>query len=262
MLALVRILITPFLLIAYPAFAELQVTVLDVKEGQAILLSDNNKGVLIDTGHAGQAANVIKKLKHYGVSKLESIILTHLHPDHASGLFRLIEAYPNTHVFSNCHVLPDTVQPDMTRWVYEVLKLDKQHRCLSMGDELVFGNSRIKVLWPQEFVSHDLNHHSLVLVIEDTGKRFLLMGDVGIRAEAELIENNLLPAKIDTLVVGHHGAADATSNEFIKHIQPRRAVISVNANNIRGYPSQKVLQRLESHQIKVLRTDFHGDIRL
>lgn len=241
--------------------AEPVVRVLDVAEGQAVLIQNQEKALLIDTGHAGLAQHVVEKVVDYGVSQLLGMVLTHLHPDHASGYFRLREAYLDTPVYTSCHPLVATVSPDMTRWVYEALQKDRLHRCIKAGDQLSFPAVNISVLWPEKFVNGNLNMHSLVLLVEHGKRRTLIMGDAGFVAEESIISQKLVD-KVDYLVVGHHGASDATGELFLTAIQPDVAVISVNKQNIRGYPSEDVIKLLESRGVRVMQTDKLGDIQL
>ena len=226
--------------------AQTRMSLLDVGEGQSLLLSAEGRGVLIDTGHAGQASRVLDRLSANGVAELEFVILTHLHPDHASGLFRIREAFPDVPVYTSCQPLPADVRPDMTRWVHEYLRHDPAHHCLKAGSRLQFNDTSIHVLWPYGFRSHDLNAHSLVLHLSRPGRSILLMADAGIGVEQQLLAKQVLPRRVDVLVVGHHGADDASSEAFLEYVAPRRAVISINRDNLRGYPSPRVLERLKS----------------
>ena len=257
-----RVLFIFFVLTPFIAFGEPRVIMLDVKEGQSILLKYKNQGLLIDTGHAGESVNVLNKLKKYGIQELNAIILTHLHPDHASGYFRIKEAFPTTHVYSNCHPLPLNVTPDMTRWLYQALKKDRNHRCLKAGDSVSFNEINLNILWPHIFVNHNLNHHSLVIDLETSDTNILVMGDADSNVEAELLSTKKLKSNYDVLVAGHHGAIDATSESFLNYINPSVTAISVNKNNIRGYPADSVIKRLKSHRTIVRRTDIHHDIDL
>jgi len=146
--------------------------------------------------------------------------------------------------------------------VNDALQQEPNRRILSAGDTIQWQGIRLKVLWPKKFVSPNLNEHSLVLLLSHGNTRVLIMGDANQKAEQALLQTNSLPKNIDVLVVGHHGAADASSKAFIDRIRPKLAVISVNKDNIRGYPSAKVLQRLKKAGAKVLRTDRAGEIRL
>lgn len=253
-----------FYLFGAQAFAENEtsITVLNVGEGQSIILHSGVDALLMDTGHAGQVEHVLAYMKRKGISRLKGLILTHLHPDHASGYFRIREAYPEAPVFSSCHPLPHDVSPDMVRWLNEALQEDSLHQCIMAGSKIGFNNTEITILWPDSISGSNLNHYSIVLEIKLNGRNILLMGDADTQVEQQLLAKNRLPQSVDVLVVGHHGAKDATSETFLKQIKPATAIISVNKANIRGYPSYEVIERLTRHGVKVLRTDMHGHIGL
>ena len=240
---------------------ELRLHLLDVGEGQAVLLQHGARGVLVDTGHAGQAPRVLRAIEAAGVRRLDMLILSHLHPDHASGYFRLREAWPQTPVFDSGHPLPRDVSPDMVRWVNEALAADPLRRRLRAGDVLPWGDARIEVLWPAGFGGNDLNRHSLVLRLRHGRRRALLMGDAGKVVERALQERGEELAA-DVLVIGHHAAGDAGGAAFLAAVRPAFGLVSVNRDNLRGYPHPDTLRRLRAASGQVLRSDEDGDICL
>lgn len=250
------------LCLALPTQAALSLIALDVGEGQALLIKQEDRGILIDTGHPGMARHVLDRLQNLGIKHLDYLILTHLHPDHAGGYFRLREAFPETPVLYSGHPLPKDVRPDLTRWVNEALLHDPHRRTIGAGKTFIWQGITLTFLWPEHFTGNNLNRHSLVLLLEAKGRQILVMGDADKKVEQALLMSKHLPSRIDVLVVGHHGAADASSPAFIDRIHPLQAIISVNRNNIRGYPSAEVIRRMENAGIKVLRTDLLGEIRI
>ena len=240
----------------------LQIFILDVGEGQAILLKRMNKGVLIDTGHAGMARSVLDKLDNNGVTQLDHLIFTHLHPDHASGYFRIREAFPNTIIHDSGDKTALSSPIDIVRWVANSLSDDPKREVLKAEDRLNWMDVEISVLWPYSPESTDLNRNSLVLVIHYFDSTAMVMGDAGSIVEQQLLQNNSLPKNIELLVAGHHGSANTSSTQFLQKINPETCVISVNINNVRNYPSSTTVERLTRHCQRVLRTDVEGDIKL
>jgi competence protein ComEC len=249
-------------LIADTNDSDTRLIALDVKEGQAILLQHKHRGLLIDTGHAGEAVNLLKKLKQYGVNQLHAVIFTHLHPDHAGAYFRVREAFPLSRFYSNCQPIQVNKAPDISRWVADDLKINPQHKCLSADDSLTFADTELNILWPDKIETDNLNYNSLVIHIKMNQSNILLMGDANIEVEKQLLNTERLPENIDAIIVGHHGWRDASSDALIKQLKPSQAIISVNANNARGYPHASVLQRLQKYGAHIKRTDEHGDIVL
>ena len=120
-------------------------------------------------------------------------------------------------------------------------------------------DSLIEVLWPSEFHGNDLNRHSLVLSIHYGETGVLVMGDAGAEVEAALLDRKALrPA--DILIAGHHGSAGTSTTAFLTAVQASHAVVSVDRDNIRGYPDAATLARLRKYSGEVLRTDVDGEI--
>lgn len=258
--ALLCLLLGSEISLATPVQDNFRVVVLNVGEGQAVLLKRGNHGILIDTGHAGMATHVLARIRSHNIDKLDFIILTHLHPDHASGYFRLREAYPEAIILDNHHPLPIDIKPDMVRWVHMALGQDKLRRKITAGDKIRWQNVSFQVLWPGNFTDNDLNKHSTVLLIKYGHERILIMADAGCEVEQRLIAQDALSEPTSLLVVGHHGANDASTQAFLSSIKPKHCAISVNENNIRGYPAPQTMMRLETACNTVLRTDTDGEL--
>ena len=89
----------------------------------------------------------------------------------------------------------------------------------------------------------------------------LITGDRSSFGERMLLRRRDLP-DVDILVAGHHGAADATSEELLQAVTPELVLISVSPNNYYGHPAPALLQRLETHGCAVYRTDQNGTITI
>jgi competence protein ComEC len=242
----------------------LRVHVFDVDEGQAVLVQKGSQGALVDTGSMVRAASLVQKISSSGVDHLQAIVLTHLHPDHATGFFRVREAYPNAMVLHNGHHAVLNSSLDSIRWVADALQVESNVKVFRADDVLELAGARLRALWPQEPLSDDLNQSSLVLSVESAhGERYaLLMGDVGWSVEEELISNRMLTHRYPVLVAGHHGSRQTAGEGFLAIVQPEQVAISVNANNIRGYPDADTLGRYVATGATVLITYRDGDLCL
>lgn len=144
-----RVLFLVFYLSAATAHADsLNIHILDVGEGQSILLHKNQHAILIDTGHAGMAQSVLNRMQQLNLQHLDYLIITHLHPDHASGYFRITEAFPQAMIIDNCHPVKFNTTPDMVRWVDQALQKNSQRRCLYSNDEIEWAETKLKILSP------------------------------------------------------------------------------------------------------------------
>lgn len=237
--------------------------VFDVREGQSLLLQNDSKGILIDTGHFGQVQSVIDKIRKAGVKKLDYLIFTHLHPDHASGYFGVRDAFPETPVYDNCQpintTLPDVV-PDIVRWVADAIKINEKHSCLAFGQNIKWGDLKISPLWPDKVESGDLNYNSLVLNIEYGKAVVLVMGDATQPVEQLLLQKARVPSEVSVYVAGHHAANDTGDSGFLQRVHPQISIVSVNKNNIRGYPSKETIKRMNASSGMIYRTDLDGDL--
>ncbi|MBM9603310.1 ComEC/Rec2 family competence protein [Desulfopila inferna] len=253
-------------LLLYPAgslaFAGeyLQCVVIDVGEGQAVLLQRGEAGILIDTGHFGKKQELQEALQRYGAKRIEAVVLTHLHPDHASGIFGQMADYPQAVIYESGQRLAFHPFLDSYRWVIE--KLDSgswEVRQLRQGSAISWRNALIEVLWPAQPSGEDLNSQSLVLSVIFAGKTILIMGDVGKQQEDQLVQDKLLPGDVDVLVIGHHGAADATGSALLQWTSPEYAVVSVDSDNRRGYPDEMVVKKILESGARLHLTSENGD---
>ena len=123
----------------------------------------------------------------------------------------------------------------------------------------------IKVLNPPSVpladTQSDVDNNSVVLRLSKGDISFLLTADIMREAEWELIRNRA-DLTSTVLKVAHHGSDTSTTDEFLKVVAPRLAVISAGADNRFGHPSDEVLVRLrESLEPEdIYHTDRHGTI--
>ena len=220
--------------------------------------------VLIDTGSLFEIRKNLLKLKKNNNFIITDVILTHLHADHSSGIFEILDEFPRVNIYDNCMTNINVDDGDLMRWTDQFLKTLPKRMCINDKTKLIFDDVLIETLWPTgNFKSKNHNHYSLVLKITTKQKSVLVMGDALASTEKWLIENKLDKLKnIDVLVVGHHGSDAASTKIFLDIVNPNMAVIPANKNNIRGYPSYKTINRIKSLGINFWITGIHGDFQL
>jgi len=234
-----------------PMLADTRITMLDVGQGQAILLQNQGKTFLVDCGGDDdeKTADIIAEtLLSQGISRLDGIVLTHYDRDHAGALNNLL-----TRIDTDLLFLPD-IRHDLkpkptegqTLWVWEDL-------------ELSFGNSRLVIYGPIYSGQH--NENSLCVLFDTENCDILITGDRTAFGERMLMRNRKLP-DVDILVAGHHGDGNATSDTLLSTVAPEMVLISVEKDNIYGHPSPELLHRLEVYGCSVFRTDLNGTITI
>jgi len=85
-------------------------------------------------------------------------------------------------------------------------------------------------------------------------------GDAEKEVEAILIENWGNKLDSDILKVGHHGSNSSSTHEFLEHVSPEYAVISVGKKNRYNHPDKEIIIRIENSTDKLFRTDLDGAV--
>lgn len=235
--------------------ADLAVTFLDVGEGEAILVQNGKYVALVDAGNPMTGANVVSALDKMGIEALDAVIITHPHSDHMGGIFQILPRVPIGQRYDNGQDLGRG--GDIMRWYGEYFRAGS-YQSLAKGQKLKMEDARVEVLNAAQ-PGRSLNQNSVVLRLTHGNVTILLMGDVDTSVEQVLLASEA-DLSADLLKPGHHGASDASSAEFLKAVNPRYAVISINENNLRGYPAAEVLQRLAAEGAIVSATYNEGDI--
>jgi len=234
----------------------LKIHFIDVGEGEATLIeTPNAENILIDSGNLITGFKLMKYLNQRNIERIDHLILTHPHLDHIGGSFLIAQSFPVENVYDNGEDLSDLLPgADIYRWYSELIRKRANYRALGASDRLLAGGLTLELLWPgKPFLGSDFNINSLVVMIKYKAFRCLLMADATVEVEKALLKKGELGAKL--LKVGHHGSNDASHSEFLRAVSPEVSIISVNKNNIRGYPAEEVLVRLREVGSSVYRTD-------
>ena len=240
--------------------------VTDGGEGLLVRILNKDKSIWIDTGSLNKIRSNIDKIKKNNEPYPSDIFLTHLHADHASGIFELIEKNPDINIFDNCMPNINVKDGEIIRWTNDLLLAHENRTCINDKSEFIFDDIKIDVLWPTgHFKSKNHNLYSLVLKVSKNSKSILIMGDAPKEVERWLIKNKLSSLEnINVLIVGHHGSDSASAKDFLKTVSPDIALVSVDQQNIRGYPSEKTIENLMNNTNEVWITgrdgDFHYDL--
>ena len=252
-----------------PSGDELQVHVLDVGQGDSILVkSPTGKTVLIDAGEPGDGKRILEAMKRYGVERINLFVATHAHADHIGAADEVIKAINVEEVWYSGVPNPTKNYEDFLKAVdVKGLSLTR----VTPGQTYDLGGGAIMtVLAPTEpfFKKEDLrsggnepNANSVVTRLDYGQFSMLFTGDAEAQTEARLMRDGAKVAAT-VLKVGHHGSKYATSEEFLKRGGFKAAIISAGPDNRYGHPSQEVLDRLRVAEVRIYRTDFQGDVSI
>ena len=219
---------------------KLQIHFIDVGEGDATLvITPHHHAVLLDCGgnykkdsesfDVGERV-VVPYLLHFGIRRLDAVIISHDHVDHAGGLPAVNRA-----------IIVNRVIKNGTATEFTVDGVDFAFSEVTSGE------------------SSNPNEHMLVTRVSSGGLTALITGDLGMSGEHELIKQQ---TRIDAAIlkIGHHGSKTSTSTEFLQAVRPGYAVISVGRDNHYGHPAASVIQAIEQAGAKTYRTDSNGAI--
>lgn len=257
----------------------------DVGQGDAILIQQGFKQLLIDTGPDDQVLACLEHFMPRWDRELELVLLTHDDFDHIGGLETVISSYKIQQIISdksdkiekqllkdknkqnNQLLVEQLIQPFFGTKIYfsesfwgEIIShFEPQKLVLAAQKHQQTETS----LWDADLqntqTEKEANDRSIVILWHAEKQQILLMGDLGEKGELALIANNLI-TKTNLLKVGHHGSKTSTSWQFLSITQPEISVISVGEDNNFGHPDSATLDNLARIGAKVFRTDESGSL--
>lgn len=238
---------------------ELTAVVLDVGQGQSVLLRMGRRLVLVDCGGdcAGSAGDVAAGcIQSVGRSSLDLLVVSHYHADHANGIPQLLRR-----IRVSAIALPDVEEDSPLR--REILSLAREQGtqvCFIREDtSLDLGEGGALTLYAPLGRGEEANELGLTVLAGSGENQVLLTGDMSGEAEQLLLTHAALP-ELTLLVAGHHGARTSTTPELLEAVRPELAVVSAGKNNRYGHPAPETLERLAGSGAQIYRTDLHGNI--
>ena len=240
----------------------LTVMMLDVGQGDSILIHTPTNNVLIDCGDIDHGAAIAHKLKAVGITSLDCIINSHPHSDHLGGAADILEMMPvGAFYFPD---LPENLLPTSYSYMNTLDTIEKKGVSVHIpkcGDILSLGIAELRFLSVDNTQFDDLNNCSLGIELTHGKNTFFMVGDLEKAGEDAFLDAKLVPLAT-VLKCSHHGSNSSCSEAFLAAVNPSAAVISVGAGNDYGHPADKLLARLQAYTEHIFRTDLHGNIRM
>ena len=239
-----------------------RLTMLDVGQGDALLLRSPKHVVLIDAGgrladtHFGET-ELLPMLVDRGVRRIDIAVLTHVHPDHCGGLPAVLANLDVGSVW----ISPRRFRGDCAQRVLEACSARAiPIHIVRDGDARTVGAMSLRAFVADRTFKHSAENNSSVVLRARIGRwRVLLTGDVERDAE-ELLAGRDVHA--DVLKIAHHGSRTSSTPLLLDAVRPRIALISCGLRNTFGHPHPSVVVALRARGVRIWRTDRDGTVDL
>lgn len=240
-------------------WGSLQVSVLDVGQGLAVVLRTHDHALVYDTGprfsaevDAG-ARTVLPYLRAQGVRSIDGLLVSHADNDHSGGALSILDGVPTQWLLSSLppgHALLQHGVPPVTcyagqYWQWDGVRFEILHPVLAD-----YGEKRKR------------NDRGCVLRVTVGRRSILLPADIEAKSEQALLSRNAAALRSDVLIVPHHGSRTSSTPDFVAAVQPEWAIFTVGYRNRFGHPRADVVQRYRDIQARLLQTDTAGAIEL
>ena len=242
------------------SLSPLEVIFLDVGQGDATFIkAPDGRTILIDGGPDNSILRGLGKNMPFYRRSLDFVIISHYHDDHIIGLIEIIKRYQVKNLIYSGKKIDSANMSELLRMaaIYnvEVIKIDSEL-------EIEFEeNCFLKLLNPGILKIKDDPNNSISSKFECRSLDFFLAGDNGLAAEAALMDRGWI-SDADVFKASHHGSNSSNGSVFMERMSPGLIVVSVGKDNRFGHPGDKFLERTESLDIPVKRTDIDGSVKV
>lgn len=264
------------------AKGQLTISMLDIGQGDAVLIQTGAKNILIDTGDdkyyedgkkGKENTQLLTELQKLKIDHIDTLVMTHAHADHIGKADKVIAQYGVKELVYNG--IPST-----SKYFINALKAAKangtQQVKVKAGDVLDFGNGvSFEIVSPSQSLIDedtaaikakkkvDVNNESVVGRLTFGNFAMLFTGDAEGPVEKDMVASYGKKLKCQVLKAGHHGSKTSSTAEFLKLVQPESVVMSLGVNNQYGHPHEALLNRLQKQGVKnIYRTDANGTITI
>jgi competence protein ComEC len=251
-----------------PGPGEAWLTVLDVGQGEALLLRTANHNLLLDAGPrylTGEDAGgriVAPTLWHLGINRLDGLILTHDDLDHSGGVASLLASHRPGWFLTSLAGVPRASLGEVGQ---SLMAARPDARPCAAGQAWTWDGVRFSMLHPPVHhyaqTGYSDNERGCVVRVEAAGGSALLSADIERLSEMNLLERRQ-PLAAAVLIAPHHGSHTSSTPDFLQAVAAKTIVIPVGHRNRYGHPHPEVLARYRALRVPVWRTDRDGAVTL
>jgi competence protein ComEC len=249
-----------FLFSAFGNNEDPEIIFFNVGQGDAILIQEGDFQVLVDGGPDDSVVfKLAKRMPSYD-KNIEIVILTHPHEDHIRGLMNVLDEFTVERVFINRIEYENKVYEDLLSGYKDIILEVKE------GDKFKYKDIEGEIIYPilnkgsnSRMQNKNINNESIVTLLDIKGKRLLLMGDAEQEVENKLLKESSLE-NMYILKAGHHCSRTATSDMFLRAINPEVSICSYGKGNKFGHPHYETIEKFKKYNVQYLETAKEGDI--
>lgn len=243
------------------SYAENNIAVhfIDVGQGDCELIKTKNYNVLIDSGEKEYYEIVANYLRSLSITKLDYVIVTHPHSDHAGAMSYILDDFEIGEV-----IMPrvkDDIIPTTKTYLRMTEVIDRKAIPLTYakpGQTIKIDDAEIDIFSPVNDYD-DLNNYSICFKLTHFDNTFLFTGDIEKEAENDILDSGA-DIDCDVLKVAHHGSSTSSIKKFLNAVTAQYAVIEVGEGNSYNHPNADTVERLKKTGSTVLQTDVYGTI--
>jgi len=233
----------------------MQVHFIDVGQGDATLITCDNKAMLIDAGDNSKGTTVQMYLQKQGIKKLDYLILTHPDADHIGGADVVVTKFGIDTVFMTDFKKDNKTYDDLIR---ALRSKNLKWSTPNVGNTYRLGSAEFTIVAPNT-IYEDPNNASIGLLLKNGSTSFLFTGDAEEEAEYDILANGL-NIDCDVFKAGHHGSSTSNTGDFVEEASPEYVVVSCEQDNSYGHPHAEPMNLFRSMGVKLFRTDEQGSI--
>lgn len=234
-------------------------TMVDVGQADGFVLEYEDMVAVIDCGTDSTCENMVNYLRERGITQIDLLFGSHPHDDHMGGMMTILENFEIQRV-----IIPEVegIDSDWYDELEDELEVgDYNVEYLKEDDVYYLGEVTITVLEQFEPPLDETNNYSAIMKVTHGSMDVIMTGDAETAVEKELLKSGK-DISAEILKVGHHGSNTSTSVAFLEAVDPTYALISCEVGNKHKHPTEKIMERLESRDITVYRTDECGTVVL
>lgn len=238
---------------------ELILTMIDVGQADSFLLEQGGEVALVDCGTRSTGKDVVQYLNDHGITYIDYVFGTHPHDDHMGGMYDVI-----TSVDVGKVIIPEVEAGTSTaNWYIKLMNElstgSYEVENPKVGDMYYLGDAEIEVIGQLSETGGNTNNYSTVMKVSFGEMDIIMTGDAETEVEKVILQSGQ-DISAEILKLGHHGSDTSTSDAFLDAVNPTYALVSSKIGNKYEHPIKSTMDKLESRNIELYRTDECGTV--